>query len=59
MPKEKIMKWASAISTKDLIDSCIEETSKAVMDQLGGKAAHLTVIFISPHFIGVKIKLLL
>lgn len=44
------MKWASAISTQDNIEACVEETSRIVLDQLGGNEAHLTVIFVSPDF---------
>ena len=46
------MKWASKLSTGDSIDSCIEETSAAVLQQMDGRQAHLTVIFVSPQFSG-------
>jgi small ligand-binding sensory domain FIST len=44
------MKWASAITTQDNIESGIEEATENILDQLGLKSADLTVIFISPHF---------
>lgn len=44
------MKWASSISVSNNIETCIEETTQSVRNQLGGKAAHLTLIFVSPHF---------
>ncbi len=43
------MKWASSISTHESIERCIEETVKSVKHQLGGKEAHLSVVFVSPH----------
>lgn len=44
------MKWASSISTSNDIETCIEETTQAIRDQLGDKTSHLTLIFVSPHF---------
>ncbi len=44
------MKWASCISTQETIEACVEEAVAGVTRQLGGKDAHLTVIFVSPHF---------
>ena len=44
------MKWASPLSTSDSIETCIDETIKAMREQLGEEQPHLTVIFISPHF---------
>jgi small ligand-binding sensory domain FIST len=44
------MKWASAISTQDNIESGIEEATENLLSQLDGKSADLTVIFVSPHF---------
>jgi small ligand-binding sensory domain FIST len=44
------MKWASAISTQDTIEACIEEATQSIKTQLSGKPADLTVIFVSPHF---------
>ena len=44
------MKWASAISTQDNIESSIEEATEAILSQLEGKSADLTVIFVSSHF---------
>jgi small ligand-binding sensory domain FIST len=44
------MKWASAITTQDNIESGIEEATENILAQLDGKQADLTVIFISPHF---------
>jgi small ligand-binding sensory domain FIST len=44
------MKWASAITTQDNIESGIDEATENILEQLDGKKADLTVIFISPHF---------
>ncbi len=44
------MKWASAISTQNDIEAGIEETCRAIQEDLGGCEIHLTVIFISPDF---------
>ncbi|MDA0691636.1 MAG: FIST C-terminal domain-containing protein [Nitrospinae bacterium] len=44
------MKWASAISTQDTIEACIEEATQSIKTQLAGKPADLTVVFVSPHF---------
>ena len=44
------MKWASAITTQDNIESGIEEATDSILSQLDSKSADLTVIFISPHF---------
>jgi small ligand-binding sensory domain FIST len=44
------MRWASGISTNGNMDICIDETAEAIRSQLGGADAHLTVIFVSPHF---------
>ncbi|CAI2719009.1 FIST signal transduction protein [Nitrospina watsonii] len=44
------MKWASSISTGETIEQCIEETAKAVREQMGDHEIHLTVLFVSPHF---------
>ncbi|CCQ90826.1 conserved hypothetical protein [Nitrospina gracilis 3/211] len=44
------MKWASSISTGETIEQCIEETAKAVREQMGDNEIHLTVMFVSPHF---------
>ena len=44
------MKWASAISTEDNIESSIEEATENILFQLDGKSADLSVIFVSPHF---------
>lgn len=44
------MKWVSTISTKDTIEACIEEASAAIREQLGDLEAHLTLVFVSPHF---------
>lgn len=44
------MKWASAISTQDNIESAIEEATEKILSQLEGKSADLSVIFVSPHF---------
>ena len=44
------MKWASAISTQDSIEACIEEAAESIKTQLAGKPADLTVVFVSPHF---------
>lgn len=46
------MKWVSHISTNSNIEVCVEEAVAAVNQQLAGKEAHLTVIFVSPHFSG-------
>ncbi|MGP0628197.1 FIST signal transduction protein [Nitrospina sp. 32_T5] len=44
------MKWASSISTGETIEQCIQETAKAVREQMGDNEIHLTVMFVSPHF---------
>ena len=44
------MKWASAITTQDNIESGTLEATEKILSQLDGKSADLTVIFISPHF---------
>ena len=44
------MKWASTISAKNTIEDCIEEATAYIRYQLGDKEAHLTLVFISPHF---------
>jgi len=44
------MKWVSTISAKNTIEDCIEEATTDIRDQLGEKEAHLTLVFISPHF---------
>ena len=44
------MKWASHLSTKENINDCVDESVKAVCDQLDGNEAHLTLLFISPEF---------
>lgn len=44
------MKWASCISTQETIEACIEEATSSVAQQLAGRDADLTVIFVSPHF---------
>ncbi|GJL79148.1 MAG: hypothetical protein NPINA01_21370 [Nitrospinaceae bacterium] len=46
------MKWASAISTQDTIEACIEEATQSIKKQLSGKLADLTIVFVSPHFAG-------
>ena len=44
------MKWASHLSTKDTIEACIDESVESIRSQMGGDFAHLSVIFVSPHF---------
>jgi small ligand-binding sensory domain FIST len=44
------MKWASAITTQDNIELGIEEATESLLQQLDGKSADLTIIFVSPHF---------
>ncbi|MDH3256361.1 MAG: FIST C-terminal domain-containing protein [Nitrospinota bacterium] len=44
------MKWASHISTQETIEACVEEAVASVSQQLAGRDADLTVIFVSPHF---------
>ncbi len=44
------MKWASCVSTQETIEACVEETVASVTQQLAGRDADLTVIFVSPHF---------
>jgi small ligand-binding sensory domain FIST len=44
------MKWASAISTQDTIEACIEEATQSIKTQLEDRPADLTVVFVSPHF---------
>lgn len=44
------MKWASSLSSNDNIETCIEESCQAIINQLGDKPIHLTTIFVSPHF---------
>lgn len=43
------MKWASAITTQDNLESGIEEATENILSQLDGKSADLSVIFVSPH----------
>jgi len=44
------MKWASYVSTQETIEACVEEAVESVTQQLAGREADLTVIFVSPHF---------
>ena len=44
------MKWASHVSTWETIEACVEEAAEEVTKQLEGKEAHLTLLFVSPHF---------
>ncbi len=44
------MKWASCVSTQETIEACVEEAVASVTQELAGKDADLTVIFVSPHF---------
>lgn len=44
------MKWVSTISTKESLEDCIEEATADIRNQLGELEAHLTLVFISPHF---------
>ena len=44
------MKWASHISAQETIEACVEEAVAAVAQQLAGRDADLTLIFVSPHF---------
>jgi len=44
------MKWASHVSTQETIEACVEEAVENVTQQLAGREADLTVIFVSPHF---------
>ncbi|MDH5762400.1 MAG: FIST C-terminal domain-containing protein [Nitrospinota bacterium] len=44
------MKWASCISTRETIEECVEEAVASVEQQLAGREADLTLIFVSPHF---------
>ena len=44
------MKWASHVSTQETIEACVEEAVESVTQQLAGREADLTVIFVSPHF---------
>jgi small ligand-binding sensory domain FIST len=44
------MKWASCVSTQETIEACVEEAVASVTQQLAGRDADLTIIFVSPHF---------
>ena len=44
------MKWASYVSTQETIEACVEEAVESVTQQLAGRNADLTIIFVSPHF---------
>ncbi|QPJ64653.1 MAG: hypothetical protein G3M78_04305 [Candidatus Nitrohelix vancouverensis] len=44
------MKWASAISTNEQLDPCIEETVASIKQQLGGAEPHLTILFVSSNY---------
>ena len=44
------MKWASHVSTQETIEACVEEAVESVTQQLAGREADLTIIFVSPHF---------
>jgi small ligand-binding sensory domain FIST len=44
------MKWASYVSTQETIEACVEEAVESVTQQLAGREADLTIIFVSPHF---------
>ena len=44
------MKWASCISSQETIEACVEEAVAGVTQQLAGRDADLTIIFVSPHF---------
>ena len=44
------MKWASCVSTQETIEACVDEAVESVTQQLAGRDADLTVIFVSPHF---------
>jgi len=46
------MKWASAISTQENLNSCIKETTADIKKSLGGVEPHLTIVFVSPHYAG-------
>ena len=43
------MKWASALSTHEKIEACVEETTQKIQETLAGETPHLTVIFVSPN----------
>jgi small ligand-binding sensory domain FIST len=44
------MKWASAISTNNIIEDCVREAVESIKKELGDLEPHLTTIFVSPHF---------
>ena len=43
------MKWASAVSDKELLDDAVGEAVGSVREQLGEEDADLTVVFVSAH----------
>ena len=44
------MKWASSISSRETLESCVEEAAAEVKRQLAGVDPDLTIVFVSPHF---------
>ena len=43
------MKWASAISEQNILESAIQECAVAIKEQMAGDAPDLAVVFVSPH----------
>ena len=43
------MKWASAISEQNILESAIQECAVAVKEQMAGDAPDLAVVFVSAH----------
>ncbi|MCH8350663.1 MAG: FIST C-terminal domain-containing protein [Chloroflexi bacterium] len=43
------MKWASAISEQNILESAIQECAVAVKEQMAGEAPDLAVVFVSAH----------
>jgi small ligand-binding sensory domain FIST len=44
------MKWATSISTLTTVEACIEEVTRTLQKKLGTRPAHLSLLFVSPHF---------
>ncbi len=44
------MKWASSLSTQSNLEASVEECARKIKENLQDLPAHLSVIFVSPHF---------
>ena len=46
------MKWTSAISDEPVLQDAVDEVCRQAQEDLGGQAADLAIVFISPHHAG-------